>query len=69
MAWHLRALQLEDGRWSCRWGATEYGVHDELTDAVAHLRELARSLGRSALFVHPLRGPIQRLEPHNAVQS
>jgi len=63
MAWHLRAVQLENGSWSCRWGTTEYSVHDDLTAAITYLRDLAKSLGRSALFVHPLNGPIQRLEP------
>jgi len=64
MAWYLRALQHEDGQWSCRWGTTEYDLHDELDEAVAHLQELARSIGTAALFVHPFGGPVQRLALH-----
>lgn len=69
MAWYLRAIQLEDGNWSCRWGTLEYDAHDSLDAAVTHLRELSNEIGLSALFVHPLRGPVQRLHPNQICRS
>jgi len=55
----LQALELEDGRWSARFGSAEHGRHDDLEAALAQLRELASDLGRSVIFVYPQNGPVQ----------
>ena len=64
MAWFLRAVEGKGGRWSCRWGALEYDAHEHLDHAVEHLRDLAAEFGTSVIFVHPARGAVQRLDPH-----
>lgn len=52
MAWFLRAIELSDGRWACRWGGTEYDRHDSLDDAVSHLLDLSREMAPSSIRVH-----------------
>ncbi len=67
VAWFLRAIELEDGRWECRWGSTEYDAHPDADAAVAHLRDLAGALrpGDSfELFLHHLDGTITCLDPY-----
>lgn len=53
MPWYLRAVELEDGRWSCRHGLHTYDLHADLAECVAHLRLIAQTLGPSELFMHP----------------
>lgn len=62
MAWFLRAIELHDGRWSCRHGAYEYDEHDRLDEAVEHLRQLARELGPARLFAHHHDGVVVPLD-------
>lgn len=61
MAWFLRAVELPDGQWSCRSGLQEHDLHADLADAIAHLQEIARSLGPSELFVHARDGAVVRI--------
>lgn len=61
MSWYLRAIEVDDGRWACRHGRHEYDAHPNLSDAVAHLRELAGDLGDVELFAHPRVGLVRRI--------
>ena len=60
MAWFYRAIEREDGRWSCRHGLSEYDSHDTVEASLEHLRELAAPAGDFTLFVHPLGGKAVR---------
>lgn len=59
--WFLRAIELSDGGWACRYGLTEFDTHPQLDHAVDHLRELAEELGPAQLFVHRLNGNVVQL--------
>ncbi|MFL6163309.1 MAG: hypothetical protein ACJ74U_13900 [Jatrophihabitantaceae bacterium] len=60
MAWFYRAIEREDGRWTCRHGLSEYDSHDTVEASLEHLRELAAPAGDFTLFVHPLDGTAVR---------
>ena len=60
MAWFLRAIELDEGGWACRWSRTEFDRHASLKEALQHLRSLAQDLGEVDIFVHPIRGQPQR---------
>jgi len=60
MAWFLRAIELDEGGWACRWSRTEFDRHGSLKEALHHLRSLAQDLGEVEIFVHPIRGQPQR---------
>jgi hypothetical protein len=62
MAWHLRAIEVSDGAWVCRWGEREFDQHLRLEDAIKHLRAIAASVGPARLFVHRLDGTVERLK-------
>lgn len=62
MAWHLHAVQLEDGRWSCRHGRHEFDLHGDLVDCIQHLRLVAESIGPSELFMHPYGAETSRID-------
>jgi hypothetical protein len=61
VAWFLRAIEQDDGRWACRHGLQHYAVHAELHHAVEHLRVLAIELGPAELFAHHLDGRIETI--------
>jgi hypothetical protein len=63
MAWFLRAMEQQDGGWQCRWGSHTYDVHNDLGEALAHLRELATLITPSELFVHRADGTTEHLGP------
>jgi hypothetical protein len=58
--WFFRAVQLEDGRWSCRRGIQEWDTHSHLDAALSHLFELAAPFKEASFFVHHLDGTIER---------
>lgn len=60
VAWHLRVIELGDGAWACRWSTTEFDRHENLDQAIAHLRTLSAEVGPSEVFVHYLDGAIVR---------
>lgn len=62
MGWFLRAIELDNGRWACRWGLRELDDHGDHESAVAHLREFAREIGNATIFLHGLDGSVVRLD-------
>jgi hypothetical protein len=62
VAWHLRAIEVSGGGWSCRWGAKEFDQHLRLEDAISHLRTIAASIGPAHFFAHRLDGTVERLD-------
>jgi len=54
VAWYLRAVELPDGEWACRWGSTQWDTHPHLTDALTHLHELGKEMGDYITYVHHL---------------
>jgi len=62
MAWYLRAVQLEDGRWSCRHGLHEFDLHHDLVECIKHLRLVAESIGPSEFFMHPYGAEVSRID-------
>lgn len=61
MGWFLRVVELDGGRWACRFGRQEFDVHVELDDALAHITALAGDHQPAELFVHYLDGTVGRL--------
>ena len=62
MAWHLHAVEGEDGRWTCRHGLQVFDSHGERRAAIEHLKELAREFGRGTIiFVHGLGGSVEQI--------
>jgi hypothetical protein len=58
MAWFLRAVEIGDGWWACRWSAEEFDRHPSLDEALAHLDELATQHAPARIFVHRLDGSV-----------
>ena len=52
MAWFFRAIEQADGQWACSHGRVVFDRHDELSDALDHLREIAATMSPAELFVH-----------------
>ena len=61
MAWFLRAIEQTDGRWSCRHGRNVFDGHDELPDALNHLRDIASRMAPCELHIHRLDGSVENL--------
>lgn len=61
MAWHLRVIESEDGRWVCHWGRRKLDTHGEVEEALEHLREIADEVGDFRFFVHHLGGAVTEL--------
>jgi hypothetical protein len=62
-AWFLRAIQQPDGGWDCRHGRTVFDRHDELPEALEHLRDIAVTMAPAELFIHQLDGSVQNIGP------
>jgi hypothetical protein len=61
MSWYFRAIERDDGHWTCRHGLHLYDEHPELAHALQHLRELAAEIGGAAeFFVHFVDGRVER---------
>ena len=59
VAWHLHAVQGDDGWWTCRHGLSVYDSHPDQEAALDHLRKLAEELGRgTVILVHGLGAPV-----------
>jgi hypothetical protein len=58
MAWFLRAVELPDNAWACRFSGHEYDRHETIEQALEHLRALARTLGPAELFAHHADGRV-----------
>jgi hypothetical protein len=61
MTWTLKAIELPDGRWTCRFGSADLGTYRSLVVALHHLAEFATELGGRANFwfhLHHLDGRI-----------
>jgi hypothetical protein len=56
--WFFRVIELDDGAWACRRGVEEFDRHDELYDAVSHIRVIASEHTPAELFVHHLDGTV-----------
>lgn len=61
MAWFLRAIEQIDGRWSCQHGRHVYDVHEELHDALQHLRCIATTMQPAELIVHHANGIVENI--------
>ena len=62
--WFFRAVQADDGQWSCRRGLQEFDRHPDLAAALDHIRDMAAGLPAVQFFVHHLDG---RVDHHNVV--
>lgn len=61
MAWYLRAIEQADGQWACSHGRVVFDRHDELSDALEHLHDLAATMSPAVLFVHRLDGGVKNV--------
>ena len=61
MAWFFRAIEQADGRWACSHGGAVFDRHDELPDALDHLRDIAATMSPAELFVHHLDGDVRNV--------
>jgi len=61
MAWFFRAIEQADGRWACSHGGAVFDQHDELPDALVHLRDIAATMSPAELFVHHLDGDVKNV--------
>lgn len=61
MAWYLRAIEQSDGQWACSHGRVVFDRHDELSDALEHLRDLGATMSPAELFVHSLDGVVKNV--------
>ena len=69
MAWHLHITEGEDGRWSCSHGRHHFDSHEDITEALDHLRTHAATLGGVArVIIHKLDGTIERLGTEGDVE-
>lgn len=63
MAWHLHAVEGEDGRWTCRHGLSVFDSHADRGASIEHLKQLACNFGRgTAIFVHALGASVEQIE-------
>ena len=60
VAWFLRAIELDDGWWACRWSVEEFDRHPTLEESLSHLRELAVDHAPADIYVHRLDGQVSR---------
>jgi hypothetical protein len=61
VAWFLRAIEQADGRWACSHGRVVVDRHDELSEALHHLRNVAAVISPAELFVHRLDGDVKNV--------
>ena len=61
MAWFLRAIEQADGQWACSHGRVVFDRHDELSEALDHLRDVAATMSPVELFVHRRGGDVERV--------
>ena len=61
VTWFLRAIEQADGRWACSHGRVVFDRHDELSDALDHLRDLAADMSPAELFVHRRDGDVKNI--------
>ena len=59
MAWFFRVVELDDGRWCCRWGRHVFDTHDELDDAVEHCQAIAADRPPAEVLLHRHGFPVQ----------
>jgi len=63
MAWHLHAVEGDDGRWTCRHGLSVFDSHGDRLAAINHLKELTREFGHNTvILVHALGGRVEQIE-------
>jgi uncharacterized protein DUF2188 len=61
MVWFLHITERKDGRWACTHGRHHLDHHEELADAIEHLRDYAKSMtGAVQLLVHRADGQLER---------
>jgi hypothetical protein len=58
MAWSYRVVQLESGRWLCRFGRELFDEHDAMAPALEHSGAIASRNASANLFVHHLDGRV-----------
>jgi hypothetical protein len=61
MAWYFHIVELDDGRWACRHGSTEYHQHASLEQAVEHMRHVASEQAPGSIIVHRRDGTVDHL--------
>lgn len=62
MAWHLHITEGENGRWSCSRGRFHFDTHEDVFEAVSHLREMTASLdGPAMVIIHRLDGVVEKI--------
>jgi hypothetical protein len=61
VVWFFRAIESEDGTWTCRHGRAVFDEHPTLEHALAHLHALARMEPPAALFAHWHDGRIEQV--------
>ena len=63
MAWFLRAIEQADGGWVCKFGRNVFDRHDELPEALDHLRGIGATMQPAELFVHWQDGNVENMGP------
>lgn len=58
MAWSYRVVELESGRWLCRFGQELFDGHDAMARAFEHCGGIASGNAPANLFVHYLEGAV-----------
>jgi hypothetical protein len=59
--WFLRAIEQADGDFACHRGVECYDSHGEADSAVAHLIDIADSLGSAIVFIHHRGGRVEEV--------
>ena len=59
--WYFRVVELAPDKWECRHGEKTFDIHQEMTQAVDHLRTLAVDKQPAELFLHLLDGTVRNL--------
>ena len=58
MAWSYRVVELENGRWLCRFGRELFDEHNAMSRAVEHCGGIASRNAPANLFLHYLGGRV-----------
>jgi hypothetical protein len=61
VAWYFHIVELDDGRWACRFGNHEYDTHGDLDAALEHTRAIASARRPAEIFIHRYGSTPERL--------
>lgn len=61
--WRLHLVEQVDGRWRCVHDRAVADLHDRLPEAIAHVRETAKTLRPADVIIHWADGQIDNIGP------